>query len=44
MSPFSLEKNNIKELLIMKRQQEMVKEIETKLIDEAYNNKEIKRF
>jgi hypothetical protein len=43
-SPFSLERQNIKELLIMKRQQEMVKEIETKLIDEAYNNKEIKRF
>ena len=43
-SPFSLEKNNIKELLIMKRQQEMVKEIETKLIEDAYNNKDIKRF
>jgi hypothetical protein len=43
-SPFSLERQNIKDVLIMKRQQEMVKEIETKLIDEAYNNKEIKRF
>lgn len=44
ISPFILEKENIKDLLIMKRQQEMVKEIETNLVEEAYNNKDIKKF
>jgi len=43
-SPFSLERDNIKELLLMKRQQEMVKSIETKLLEEAYNNKQIKTY
>jgi hypothetical protein len=43
-SPFSLERDNIKELLLMKRQQAMVKSIETKLLEDAYNNKQIKTY
>lgn len=43
-SPFSLERDKIKEILLMKRQQEMVKIIETNLLEEAYNNKQIKTF
>jgi hypothetical protein len=43
-SPFSIEKENIKQLLGMKRQQKAVQSIETKLVEEAYSNKEIKIF
>ena len=43
-SPFSMERQNIKEILVMKRQQQLVQSIETKLIEEAYNKKEIKTF
>ena len=43
-SPFSIERDNIKEILLMKRQQNLVKSIETKLRDEAYSKKEIKIF
>lgn len=43
-SPFSMEKENIKQLLGMKRQQKAVQSIETKLVEEAYSNKEIKLF
>lgn len=43
-SPFSLEKENIKQILLMKRQQELIKSIETKLVDEAYSKKEINVF
>jgi glutamate N-acetyltransferase/amino-acid N-acetyltransferase len=35
---------NIKEILYVKRQQELVKTIETKLLQDAYSNKEIKIF
>ena len=43
-SPFSMEVENIKQILNMKRQQKEVKNIETKMLDEAYSNKEIKIF
>jgi hypothetical protein len=43
-SPFSMEMENIKQILNMKRQQKEVKNIETKMLDEAYSNKEIKIF
>ena len=44
VSPFSIERDNIKEILLMKRQQSLVKSIETKLRDEAYSKKEITIF
>ena len=43
-SPFSMESGNIKDILIMKRQQKLVRSIETKLLDEAYSKKQIKTF
>lgn len=43
-SPFSMEVENIKQILNMKRQQKEVKNIETKMLGEAYSNKEIKIF
>jgi hypothetical protein len=43
-SPYEMEKANIKEILYVKRQQELVKTIETKLLQDAYSNKEIKIF
>ncbi len=43
-SPFSMERDNIKEILLMKRQQELVKEIETNLLEDAYSKKEIRIF
>ncbi|PCJ63854.1 MAG: hypothetical protein COA58_14580 [Bacteroidetes bacterium] len=43
-SPFSIERDNIKEILLMKRQQKLVKSIETKLLDKAYRDKQIKTF
>ena len=43
-SPFSIERDNIREILLMKRQQKLVRSIETKLLNEAYSNKEIKIF
>lgn len=43
-SPFSMEKDNIKQILMMKRQQQEVSAIETKLLQEAYSNKEIRIF
>jgi hypothetical protein len=43
-SPFSMESENIRDILIMKRQQKLVRSIETKLLDEAYSKKQIKTF
>lgn len=43
-SPFSMELVNIKQILNMKRQQEEVKNIETKMLSKAYSNNEIKIF
>lgn len=43
-SPFSMESENIKKILNMKRQQKEVENIETKLLEDAYNNKEIRIF
>jgi hypothetical protein len=43
-SPFSMESGNIRDILIMKRQQKLVRSIETKLLDEAYSKKQIKTF
>ncbi|MGB0849863.1 MAG: hypothetical protein ACPGTP_01340 [Bacteroidia bacterium] len=43
-SPFSMERNNIREFLLMKRQQKLVKSIETKLLEEAYRKKQIQIF
>jgi hypothetical protein len=39
-----MESGNIKDILIMKRQQKLVRSIETKLLDEAYSKKQIKTF
>ena len=39
-----MERDNIKEILLMKRQQELVKEIETNLLEDAYSKKEIRIF
>jgi hypothetical protein len=44
ISPFSMESGNIRDILIMKRQQKLVRSIETKLLEEAYSNKQIKTF
>ena len=44
ISPFSMERENIKDILRMKRQKEMVNSIETKLLDEAYSKQKIKTF
>lgn len=44
ISPFSVESDNIKDILLMKRQKEMVNTIETKLLDEAYSTKKIRTF
>ncbi len=41
-SPFSLEKDNIRKILLMKRQQALIKSIETKLITKAYSNNKIR--
>lgn len=43
-SPFSMESENIKKILNMKRQQKEVENIETKLLEDAYKNKEIRIF
>lgn len=43
-SPFSMEEENIKQILTMKRKQQEIKNIETKLLDDAYSNKEIRIF
>ena len=43
-SPFSMEMENIKEILLMKRQQKEVQTIETNLLDEAYSNRNIRTF
>jgi hypothetical protein len=43
-SPFLMERDNIKQLLLMQRQQTLKREIETKLLDDAYRNKEVKTF
>ena len=43
-SPFSMEKENIKKILLMKRQQELIKAIETNLIEEAYSNNKVRVY
>ncbi len=43
-SPFEMEKENIKKILRMKRQQELVKSIETKLIEKAYSSNKIIKY
>lgn len=43
-SPFSMEEENIRQILTMKRQQQEVKNIETKLLEDAYSNKDIRIF
>jgi len=43
-SPFSMERSNIRDILVMKRQQKLVRSIETKLLDEAYSKKQIRTF
>lgn len=40
-SPFSMETDNIRKILLMKRQQALLKSIETKLIEEAYSNNKV---
>lgn len=44
LSPFVLEKQRIKEILLMKRQQELQKTIESDLLDKAYRNNKIQLF
>lgn len=44
LSPFVLERQKIKEILLMKRQQELQKTIESDLLDKAYRNKKIQLF
>ena len=44
LSPFVLEKQRIKEILLMNRQQELQKTIESDLLDKAYRNKKIQLF
>ena len=44
LSPFVLEKQLIKEILLMNRQQELKKTIESDLLDKAYRNKKIQLF
>ena len=43
-TPFSLVKQNIKELILMKRQQEQKASIESDLIKQAHQNKKIQLF
>ncbi len=43
-SPFSMEVDNIKKILLMKRQQELIKAIETNLIEEAYSNNKVRVY
>lgn len=40
-SPFAMEKENIKKILLVKRQEELIKSIETKLVDEAYSDNKV---
>ena len=44
LSPFVIEKQRIKEILLMKRQQELQKNIESNLLDKAYRNNHIQLF
>lgn len=44
VKPFSLAKEDIKPVLLMKRQKELVKTIETKLIREAYSTNKVKVY
>ena len=44
LSPFDIEKQRIKEILMMKRQQEMQKDIESNLLEKAYRNNHILLF
>ena len=44
LSPFVIEKQRIKEILLMKRQQELQKNIESNLLDKAYSNNHIQLF
>lgn len=44
LSPFVLERQKIKEILLMRRQQELQKTIESDLLDKAYRNKKIQLF
>lgn len=44
LSPFVLERQKIKEIILMKRQQELQKTIESDLLDKAYRNKKIQLF
>ncbi len=43
-SPFEMEKENIKNILLVKRQEELIKSIETKLVDEAYSDNKVKIY
>lgn len=43
-SPFSIERENIKQILLMKRQQDLIKKIETNLVKDAYSKQEIRTF
>lgn len=40
-SPFGMEKENIKKILLVKRQEELIKSIETKLVEEAYSDNKV---
>ena len=42
ISPLEMEAGNIKNIILMQRQQQLLKEIETELIDDAYSNRKIK--
>jgi hypothetical protein len=44
VKPFSLAKEDIKPVLLMKRQKELVKTIETKLIRDAYSSNKVKVY
>jgi hypothetical protein len=44
LSPFVLEKQRIKEILLNKRQQELQRSIESNLLKKAYRNKHIQLF
>lgn len=40
-SPFAMEQDNIKKILLVKRQEELIKSIETKLVNEAYSDNKV---
>jgi hypothetical protein len=44
LSPFELEKQRIKEILLNKRQQELQRSIESNLLKKAYLNNHIQLF